>query len=60
MDEAVRHDFDIPLYYKRDVIFTHLVVDRVKVVDLDYNVFYIGTSTHTYLLINPPLGNGII
>lgn len=49
MDSAVSHEHEKPIYYKRDLFFTRLVVDRVKVDmmghQLEYIVYYAGTST---------------
>lgn len=53
MDEAVRQDFDSPIFYKRDLILTQLVVDRLFTdmlgagQDRKYNIFYAGTSMYT-------------
>lgn len=48
MDSAVSHENEKPIYYKRDLFFTRLVVDKVKVDmlghQLDYTVYYAGTS----------------
>lgn len=48
MDEAVRHEHDKPVFYKRDLIFTHLVVDKVKIESfgdqLEYTVYYAATG----------------
>lgn len=45
MDEAVGHENDRPVFYKRDLIFTHLVVDKIKIElfrnQLQYTVFYV-------------------
>lgn len=50
MDTAVSHENEKPIYYKRDLFFTRLVVDRVKVDmmghQLDYTVYYAGTSKY--------------
>lgn len=50
MDSAVSHEHEKPIYYKRDLFFTRLVVDRVKVDmmghQLDYTVYYAGTSEY--------------
>lgn len=47
MDFAVRHEGDSPAFYKRDVVFTTLVVDLQSVDklvdDITYTVFYAGT-----------------
>jgi hypothetical protein len=48
MDSAVMHEHDKPVFFKRDVFFTRLVVDKIKVdiggAVLDYTVYYAGTS----------------
>ncbi|XP_045525753.1 semaphorin-2A isoform X1 [Pieris brassicae] len=48
MDSAVSHEHEKPIYYKRDLFFTRLVVDRVKVDmmghQLEYTVYYAGTN----------------
>lgn len=48
MDGAVSHENDKPVYYKRDVIFTKLVVDVLTVNSIEpdtlYTVYYAGTS----------------
>ncbi|KAG1688937.1 Semaphorin-2A [Nymphon striatum] len=48
MDSAVRHDNEKPVYYKRDFIFTHIVVDRLKVnypgIVKEYTIFYAGSK----------------
>ncbi|XP_076039740.1 semaphorin 2a [Oratosquilla oratoria] len=47
MDEAVAHEHNKPVFYKRDLIFTHLVVDRVKGgtygKETTYTVYYAGS-----------------
>lgn len=52
MDSAVSHEHEKPIYYKRDLFFTRLVVDRVKVDmlghQLDYTVYYAGTSEYRF------------
>lgn len=49
MDAAVGHENGKPVFYKRDLLFTHIVVDRLKVnligTNVEYVVHYIGTST---------------
>ncbi|XP_072153742.1 semaphorin-2A isoform X2 [Bemisia tabaci] len=49
MDEAVGHRDHRPVFYKRDVLFTHLVVDTLSYDVfghvLDYTVYYAGTNT---------------
>lgn len=48
MDSAVTHENEKPVFFKRDVFFTKLVVDRIKVdlggSVLEYTVYYAGTS----------------
>lgn len=48
MDSAVMHEHEKPVFFKRDVFFTRLVVDKIKVdiggAVLDYTVYYAGTS----------------
>ena len=48
MDEAVRHENDRPVFYKRDILFTHVVVDKIKIDSLvdqsEYTLFYAATS----------------
>ena len=48
MDSAVAHDNNKPVYYKRDLIFTHLVVDQVQVRnygnDQEFTIFYASSS----------------
>jgi hypothetical protein len=48
MDSAVMHEHDKPVFFKRDVFFTRLVVDKIKVdiggAVLDYTVYYAGTN----------------
>ncbi|XP_031333209.1 semaphorin-2A [Photinus pyralis] len=48
MDSAVTHENEKPVFFKRDVFFTKLVVDRIRV-DLggnvlEYIVYYAGTN----------------
>ncbi|RWS01945.1 semaphorin-2A-like protein, partial [Dinothrombium tinctorium] len=45
MDSAVAHDNGKPVFYKRDVVFTRLVVDRLEVNGVKYFVYYAGTNT---------------
>ncbi|XP_077284157.1 semaphorin 2a isoform X2 [Arctopsyche grandis] len=48
MDSAVTHESEKPVYYKRDLLFMKLVVDKLKVdmksTFLDYTVYYAGTN----------------
>ncbi|XP_047003750.1 semaphorin-2A-like isoform X1 [Schistocerca americana] len=48
MDSAVGHEYGKPVFYKRDEVFTTVVVDRLKAELAPagvYSVFYAGTST---------------
>lgn len=45
MDSAVAHDNGKPVFYKRDVIFTRIVVDKLVVDGIKYLVYYAGTTT---------------
>lgn len=52
MDSTVAQDNGKPVFYKRDVVFTKIVVDKVRVDDTWYTVYFAGTSTgHVYKLI---------
>ncbi|KAJ8915222.1 hypothetical protein NQ315_015445 [Exocentrus adspersus] len=48
MDSAVMHENEKPVFFKRDIFFTKLVVDKIKVdiggAVLDYTVYYAGTN----------------
>ncbi|XP_023225739.1 semaphorin-2A-like isoform X3 [Centruroides sculpturatus] len=44
MDSAVAQDGNKPVFYKRDVIFTRLVVDKIEVDGVHYTVYHAGTS----------------
>uniref|UniRef100_T1JFR9 Semaphorin-2A n=1 Tax=Strigamia maritima TaxID=126957 RepID=T1JFR9_STRMM len=44
MDSAVSHDRNKPAFYKRDLIFTHLVVDRLQVASNTFTVYYAGSN----------------
>ncbi|KAF2350737.1 Sema domain [Trinorchestia longiramus] len=48
MDEAVSHEYHRPVYFKRDLVFTHLVVDKVtpdtrSPIASTYTVYYAGS-----------------
>ena len=49
MDEAVSHENGAPIFYKGDVAFSSLVVERLKIQgfpdDKHYTVYYAGTGT---------------
>ncbi|XP_048526346.1 semaphorin-2A isoform X1 [Dendroctonus ponderosae] len=48
MDSAIMHEYEKPVYFKRDILFTRLVVDKVRVdiggAVVDYTVYYAGTN----------------
>ena len=48
LDGAVAHNNHKPVYYKRDLIFTHVVVDKVTSGTFgsqrEYTVYYAGSS----------------
>jgi len=53
MDSTVSHEGGAPVFYKRDVVFTNLVVDKVTAGlygdKKEFSIFYIGTKTgHVY------------
>ena len=56
MDTAVMHENETPVYFKRDLIFTKLVVDKIKVdvggAILDYTVYYAGTSKFQFPVLS--------
>lgn len=45
MDSAVEHDNDRPVFFKRDIIFTKIVVDRLEVDGIQYTAYFASTST---------------
>lgn len=48
MDSAISHENEKPVFYKRDVMLTRLVVDKLRIdfvgIDLEYTVYYAGSS----------------
>jgi len=48
MDEAVSHENGLPVFFKTDVAFSTLVVERLKIEGLSdfkhYTVYYAGTG----------------
>ncbi|XP_018334945.1 semaphorin-2A, partial [Agrilus planipennis] len=48
MDSAVMHENEKPVFFKRDIFFTKLVVDKIRVdiggAVIDYTVYYAGTN----------------
>jgi len=45
MDSAVAHDNGRPVFFKRDVIFTRIIVDKHEIDRVFYTVYFAGTST---------------
>ncbi|XP_058066278.1 semaphorin-2A-like [Anopheles bellator] len=60
MDRAVNHEHNNPVYYKRDLVFTKLVVDKIKIEILsqEYIVYYVGTNAGRIYKIVQYLRNG--
>ena len=56
MDSAISHENEKPVFYKRDVMLTRLVVDKLRVdfvgMDLDYTVYYAGSSMSHFNYFN--------
>ena len=54
MDEAVAHEHNKPVFYKRDLIFTHLVVDKVEAgtPNTVYTVYYAGSCKYYISLLD--------
>lgn len=50
MDAAVEHENAKPVFFKRDLFFTSIVVDKLKVdligINIEYSVYYAGTSMY--------------
>ncbi|XP_050076177.1 semaphorin-2A-like [Anopheles maculipalpis] len=46
MDRAVTHDYGNPVFYKRDLILTKLVVDKISIdiLNQEYLVYYLATN----------------
>lgn len=51
MDSAVAHDNGKPVFYKRDIQLSKLVVDKLEVDGLPFTVFYVATSKSNYFII---------
>ncbi|XP_065078888.1 semaphorin-2A isoform X1 [Ochlerotatus camptorhynchus] len=60
MDKAVNHEHNNPVFYKRDLVFTKLVVDKIKIdiLNQEYTVYYIGTNAGRIYKIVHYLFNG--
>lgn len=51
MDAAVSHERGVPVFFKRDLILTHLVVDKINInvdgEERNYVVYYTGSSGYS-------------
>lgn len=45
MDSAVPQDHGKPVFFKRDIVFTKIVVDQLTVNGMSYTIYYAATST---------------
>lgn len=52
MDSAVANDNGRPVFFRRQVMFTKVVVDVVEVDGVKYTVYFVGTNTgHVYKIV---------
>ncbi|KAH8319899.1 hypothetical protein KR074_008957, partial [Drosophila pseudoananassae] len=54
MDKAVDHEFGNPVFFKRDVILTKLVVDKIRIDKLnqEFLVYFVATTSgHIYKIV---------
>lgn len=52
MDSAVANDNNRPVFFRRDIMFTKIVVDVVEIDGIRYTVYFVGTNTgHVYKLV---------
>lgn len=52
MDSAVANDNGRPVFYRRDLMFTKIVVDIIEIDGVRYTVYFVGTSTgHVYKIV---------
>lgn len=52
MDSAVANDNGRPVFYRRDVMFTKIVVDIIEIDGIRYTVYFAGTNTgHVYKVV---------
>lgn len=52
MDSAVAHENGKPVFYRRDVMFTKIVVDTIEIDGFNYTVYFAGTNTgHIYKIV---------
>lgn len=62
MDSAVSNDNGRPVFYRRDIMFTKIVVDIIEIDGIRYTVYFVGTNTgHVYKIVEwHPLGSPTI
>lgn len=52
MDSAVASDNARPVFHRRDVMFTKIVVDVMEIDGLNYTIYFAGTNTgHVYKIV---------
>lgn len=52
MDSAVSNDNGKPVFYRRDIMFTKIVVDIIEIDGIRYTVYFVGTNTgHVYKIV---------
>lgn len=52
MDSAVANDNGRPVFYRREIMFTKIVVDIIEVDGVRYTVYFVGTNTgHVYKIV---------
>lgn len=52
MDSAVANDNGRPIFYRRDIMFTKIVVDIIEIDGVRYTVYFVGTNTgHVYKIV---------
>jgi len=52
MDSAVANDNGRPVFYRRDIMFTKIVVDIIEIDGIRYSVYFVGTNTgHVYKIV---------
>lgn len=52
MDSAVANDNGRPIFYRRDIMFTKIVVDIIEIDGIRYTVYFVGTNTgHVYKIV---------
>lgn len=52
MDSAVANENGRPVFYRRDIMFTKIVVDIMEIDGVRYTVYFVGTNTgHVYKIV---------